>query len=254
MKMLCHKSMQFCGCLRSACCTRRLPTPLIPIFSKPKYVPYWLTIASRATPSPGLGGLRLDSEEGHEKGRQPRACRRSRRSRQEPSDYRRQQTDPGLKMPLGGKLSDPEIAVLEAWVKAGAVWPKNAAKSIAGGTGKYTISPERRAFWSFKPLAGDAGSSSQGCKMGEDRYRSIRAGAFGKGRPEAGGTGHQAGSDSPRDARSDRPAAHAGRNCRLRKRHITRRFCESGGPAAGFASLWGTLGKNLARRRALRRG
>ncbi len=55
-------------------------------------------------------------------------------------------------MPLGGKLSDPEIAVLEAWVKAGAVWPKSSAKSIASGPGKYTISPERRAFWSFKPL------------------------------------------------------------------------------------------------------
>jgi cytochrome c553 len=100
----------------------------------------------------GLGGLRLDSEEAMKKGgtRGPAVV---------PGDLAKslmitavKQTDPGLKMPLGGKLSDPEIAVLEAWVKAGAVWPKNAAKSIAGGSGKYSISPERRAFWSFKPL------------------------------------------------------------------------------------------------------
>ena len=100
----------------------------------------------------GLGGLRLDSEEAMKKGgtRGPAVV---------PGDLAKsllitavKQTDPGLKMPLGGKLSDPEIAVLEAWVKAGAVWPKNAAKSIAGGSGKYSISPERRAFWCFKPL------------------------------------------------------------------------------------------------------
>jgi len=100
----------------------------------------------------GLGGLRLDSEEAMKKGgmRGPAVV---------PGDAGKsllisaiKQTDPGLKMPLGGKLSDPEIAVLEAWVKAGAVWPKNSARSIASGPGKYTISPERRAFWSFKPL------------------------------------------------------------------------------------------------------
>src|SRR3984885_1927923 len=100
----------------------------------------------------GLGGLRLDSEEAMKKGGM-------RGSDVVPGDPAKsllisavKQTDPGLKMPLGGKLSDAEIAVLEAWVKAGAVWPKNAGKSIAGGSGKYTISPERRAFWSFKPL------------------------------------------------------------------------------------------------------
>ena len=100
----------------------------------------------------GLGGLHLDSEEGMKKGGNhgPAVV---------PGDPAKsllinavRQTDPGLKMPLGGKLTDPEIAVLAAWVKAGAVWPKNAAKSIAAGKGKYTISPERRAFWSFKPL------------------------------------------------------------------------------------------------------
>ncbi len=62
------------------------------------------------------------------------------------------QTDPGLKMPLGGKLEDSEIATLAAWIKAGAVWPKASAATAPTTTGKYVISPERRAFWSFKPL------------------------------------------------------------------------------------------------------
>src|ERR1700685_2006428 len=100
----------------------------------------------------GLGGLRLDSEEGMKKGGMGGAD-------VFPGDPGKsllisalKQTDPGLKMPLGGKLSDPEIAVLEAWVKAGATWPKGSAKSVASGSGKYTISVERRAFWSFKPL------------------------------------------------------------------------------------------------------
>jgi cytochrome c553 len=100
----------------------------------------------------GLGGLRLDSEEAMMKG----GMRGTDVVPGDPGKSRLitaiKQTDAGLKMPLGGKLSDPEIAVLEAWVKAGAVWPKSSAKSIATGPGKYTISPERRAFWSFKPL------------------------------------------------------------------------------------------------------
>ena len=58
------------------------------------------------------------------------------------------QTDPSLKMPLGGKLKDSEIADLTAWVKAGAVWPKTVTtKTAAPGT--YVITPERRDFWSF---------------------------------------------------------------------------------------------------------
>jgi cytochrome c553 len=63
------------------------------------------------------------------------------------------QTDAELKMPMGGKLKDSEIADLAAWVKAGAVWPEPAvAPSSAPSDGKYTISPESRNFWSFQPL------------------------------------------------------------------------------------------------------
>ena len=62
------------------------------------------------------------------------------------------QTDRSLKMPQGGKLKDDDIATLEAWVKSGAVWPKSAAPVLSSSNGKYVITPERRAFWSFLPL------------------------------------------------------------------------------------------------------
>ncbi len=62
------------------------------------------------------------------------------------------QTDDKLKMPMGGKLKDAEIEALVEWVKAGANWPQSAAPAPAAQDGKYTISAERRNFWSLLPL------------------------------------------------------------------------------------------------------
>jgi mono/diheme cytochrome c family protein len=100
-----------------------------------------------------LGGLRLDSSEAMLKGgkRGPSVA---------PGDPDKsllitavKQTDSSLKMPQGGKLKEEEIAALEEWVKAGAPWPKPAATQITTKTdGKYVITPERKAFWSFQPL------------------------------------------------------------------------------------------------------
>jgi mono/diheme cytochrome c family protein len=69
-----------------------------------------------------LGDLRLDSSEAMLKGgtRGPAIT---------PGDPDKSllisavlQTDPNLKMPMGGKLKDSEVADLAAWVKAGTVW------------------------------------------------------------------------------------------------------------------------------------
>lgn len=57
-----------------------------------------------------------------------------------------------LKMPKGGKLTPEEVQSLTEWVKMGAPWP--ASKKILAATGgaPYKISPEQRAFWSFRPI------------------------------------------------------------------------------------------------------
>ncbi len=69
------------------------------------------------------------------------------------------QTDANLKMPMGGKLKDPEIESLEAWIKAGAVWPKTAPATVAAAVtpaapapAKYVIAPEKRQLWSLLAL------------------------------------------------------------------------------------------------------
>jgi hypothetical protein len=106
-----------------------------------------------------LGGLRLDSREDMIKGGQRGVA-------VVPGDPENsllikaiRQTDPGLKMPLGGKLKDSEVANFVEWVKAGAVWPKTAitATPNAGDkSAKYVISESRRSFWSFLPLQNPA--------------------------------------------------------------------------------------------------
>ena len=100
-----------------------------------------------------LGGLRLDSSEAMIKGGK-------RGTSLKPGDPDNslmiqaiRQNDPALKMPQGGKLKDEDVKILEEWVKAGAVWPKSAAPVTSKvESGKYVITPERKAFWSFQPL------------------------------------------------------------------------------------------------------
>src|SRR5215471_9280985 len=61
------------------------------------------------------------------------------------------QTDPGLKMPMGGKLTEGEVSDFAAWIEAGAVWPKSVPVNAAAD-GKYVIYPEQKEFWSLVPL------------------------------------------------------------------------------------------------------
>jgi hypothetical protein len=59
-------------------------------------------------------------------------------------------TDSRIKMPPTGKLPDDEIAIVEAWVRDGAVWGANAPP--APPAREYVITPQQRAFWSFQPV------------------------------------------------------------------------------------------------------
>jgi len=101
-----------------------------------------------------LGGLRLDSRAAMLKGGKRGASIIAGDPEKSPLILAVRQTDENLKMPQGGKLKDSEIADLVSWVKAGAVWPAAAAPLTTNAKpgSKYTIAPERRAFWSLQPL------------------------------------------------------------------------------------------------------
>jgi hypothetical protein len=126
--------------------------PTAPDYFELKIRPLLATNCYSCHTESALGGLRLDSREAMLKGgkRGPSLV---------PGDPDKsiliqavRQTDPKLKMPMGSKLKDSEVADLTAWVKAGAVWPQSSAPLATKTDGKYVIAPERRAFWSLLPL------------------------------------------------------------------------------------------------------
>jgi hypothetical protein len=56
-----------------------------------------------------------------------------------------------FQMPPKKKLPDPEIAVLEKWIKLGAPWPEDSASKVVVTEGGFTA--EERNYWFFKPVA-----------------------------------------------------------------------------------------------------
>ena len=86
-----------------------------------------------------MGGLRLDSRDAILKGGKSGAAVK-------PGDP---DSSPLIKMisegrmpPTGGKLADPQIADLRAWIRDGAIWPATAKVDKV----------ERSTFWSFQPV------------------------------------------------------------------------------------------------------
>ena len=96
-----------------------------------------------------MGGLRLDSAEGVAKGGNSGPAIVPGKPDESLLMQAIRQTHARLKMPPGGKLKDDEIAAIEEWVKAGAVWPRRRA-SPAAAAPAYVITPEQRAFWAFQ--------------------------------------------------------------------------------------------------------
>jgi len=104
-----------------------------------------------------LGGLRMDSRVALLQGGQSGPAIVPGRPDESLLIKAIQQGDPKLKMPMGGsKLTDKEIADLRYWIHTmAAFWPTEDAKPAAPAsteTVKFTIRPEQRNFWSFRPL------------------------------------------------------------------------------------------------------
>jgi cytochrome c553/mono/diheme cytochrome c family protein len=98
-----------------------------------------------------LGGLRVDSREGLLTGGKSGPAIVPGKPEESLLIRAVQQVDEKLKMPMGGKLKDQEIADLVEWVKAGALWPQSKVSHPAA-SGEAVISAERRKFWSFQPI------------------------------------------------------------------------------------------------------
>ncbi len=97
-----------------------------------------------------MGGLRLDSADGVQKGGKSGPPIVPGKPDDSLLIQAIRQTHPRLKMPPGGKLKDEEIAAIAEWVKSGAVWPAGAAPVSKVTTPEYVITAEQRAFWSFQ--------------------------------------------------------------------------------------------------------
>jgi hypothetical protein len=57
-----------------------------------------------------------------------------------------------LKMPMGGKLQPDEVNTLVEWVRTGATWTETSTTALNPPAKGDSVSPERRAFWSFQPI------------------------------------------------------------------------------------------------------
>lgn len=127
--------------------------PDSPDFFENKIRPVLATNCFGCHTNTAMGGLRLDSPDALTKGGKRGSAIMSGDPEKSLLIRAVRHTDPDLKMPMGNKLKDAEIADLTAWVKAGAVWPKSSMVATAkGDKGKFVILPEMRKFWSFQPL------------------------------------------------------------------------------------------------------
>ncbi len=57
-----------------------------------------------------------------------------------------------MNMPMGGKLTEEQIASLTEWVKQGAPWPEEPDAVISKTEDGFQITPAQRDFWSFRQL------------------------------------------------------------------------------------------------------
>jgi len=96
-----------------------------------------------------LGNLRLDSREGVMKGGKSGAAVVEGKPEASLLIEAVKRTHVRLKMPPVGALSKEEVGHLEEWVRIGLPWPE---KQETVKTTAAKITPEQKAFWSFRPL------------------------------------------------------------------------------------------------------
>jgi mono/diheme cytochrome c family protein len=100
----------------------------------------------------GMGGLQMDTQENMMKGGEDGPVVVPGKPDQSLLVKAISYTDSRIKMPPTGKLPDDEIAIVETWVRDGAIWGATSNSHANVPAREYVITPEQRAFWSFQPV------------------------------------------------------------------------------------------------------
>jgi cytochrome c553 len=99
-----------------------------------------------------MGGLKIDSREGLIKGGKSGPAIVPGKPEESLLIRAVRQVDERLKMPMGSRLKDQEIADLTTWIGTGAPWPESPKVALPARTGSFEILPEQRSFWAFQAV------------------------------------------------------------------------------------------------------
>ncbi len=61
-------------------------------------------------------------------------------------------TNVDMQMPPKKRLTPAQVAILETWVKSGAVWPNEAAPAVKGGPPPFDLLKRKADHWAWKPI------------------------------------------------------------------------------------------------------
>ena len=101
-----------------------------------------------------MGGLRLDSRETMVRGGSSGPAIRPGNAAGSILIQAVSHTHDRLKMPPSGtQLSDKQIEALAAWIQDGAAWPKEDLAPQVSESTTFAVTPQQRAFWSFRPVS-----------------------------------------------------------------------------------------------------
>ena len=163
--------------------------------------------------------------------------------------YRRLIGEETPPMPLGGRLTDAEIAIVKEWIDSGAEWDSGRALAPGATTTTSTekkFTEQQRRYWAFQKVVKPAAPAVKDKEWARNPIDAFIA--------------------SKLDEKKLKPNPHADRTTLIRRatldltglpptpedvqaflvRQCARRIRESGGPPARLPAIWRALGPALA--------
>ena len=144
--------------------------------------------------------------------------------------------------PKGGRLTSEQVAILRTWIDQGAEWPGERRRPAP-----LVVAPPA------VPARGSRADWIRRASAGPQPDRRLHPGQAARARLEALARGRSADAGTSALVRSDRPAAVAGSDRRIRRRRRPTGLREAGRPVARQPPVRRALGAALAGRGPLRR-